>query len=232
MHRSNANLENSKKFQVFLSSLKKKGVLDDSVYNRIRPTSAVTPTLYGLPKVHKDNVPLRPILWSIGSVTYQCASWLSKSLKELRRHPSTAKDTFHFIKMKAYHELGCNHIMCSFDVKNLFTNISVDFTVNLILDKVFIDKESKFHGLNRTELRKMFDWTCKNTVLQFNEKYYTQVYGVAMGSPIAPLMADVFMNWLIDNVNKIGCSPQVISRYVDDIFCTFDSKEKIYQFFL
>jgi len=71
----------------------------------------------------------------------------------------------------------------------------------------------------------------KYTVLQFNEKYYAQIDGVAMGSPIAPLMADIFMNWLIDNVNKIGCSPLIICRYVDDIFCTFDSKEKMDQFF-
>ena len=38
-------------------------------------------------------------------------------------------------------------------------------------------------------------------------------------------MADVIMNWLIDNVDKIGCSPQIICSYVD-IFCTFDSKKK------
>jgi len=56
--------------------------------------------------------------------------------------------------MIADHELDCNHIMCLFDVKSLFTNIPVDFTVNLILDKVFADKESKFHGLNRTEIRR------------------------------------------------------------------------------
>jgi len=139
-----ANLENLKKFQGFLSRLKKKGVLDDSVYNQIRPTAAATPTLYGLPKVHKDNVPLRPILCSIGSLTYQCASWLSKSLSELRRHPSTAKDTFHFIKMIADHELNCNYIMCSFDVKNLFTNIPVDFTVNFILDKSSLIRRVNF----------------------------------------------------------------------------------------
>jgi len=77
----------------------------------------------------------------------------------------------------------------------------------------------------------MLNWTCKNTVQQFNEKYYTQVDGVAVGSPIAPLMTDVSINWLIDNACKIGCSPQIICRYVDDIFCTFDSKEKIDQFF-
>jgi len=121
--------------------------------------------------------------------------------------------------------------MCSFDVKSLFTNIPVDFTVNLILNKVFDDKEYKFHGLKRTELRKMLNWTCKNTVLQFNDNYYTQLDGVEMGSPIAPLMADVFMNWLVDNVNKIGCAPDILCRYVDDIFCAFDSKDEMDKFF-
>jgi len=77
----------------------------------------------------------------------------------------------------------------------------------------------------------MLNWTCKNTVLQFNGKYYTQLDGVAMGSPIAPLMADVFMNWLVDNVSKIGCSPQILRRYVDDIFCAFDSKDEMDKFF-
>jgi len=64
-----------------------------------------------------------------------------------------------------------------------------------------------------------------------NGKYYTQADGVAMGSPIAPLMADAFMNWLVDNISKIGCSPRILCRYVHDIFCTFDSKDKMDQFF-
>ena len=74
--KSNDNLENLKKFQGFLSRLKRKGALDENVYNEIRPTAAVTS---GLPKVQKDNIPLRPILCSIGSFTYQRDSWLSKS---------------------------------------------------------------------------------------------------------------------------------------------------------
>jgi len=82
----------------------------------------------------------------------------------------------------------------------------------------------------RTELRKMLNWSCKNTVLQFNGKYYTQLDGAAMGSPIAPLMADVFMNWLVDNVSKIGCSRHILCRYVDDIFCAFDSKDEMDKF--
>ena len=115
--KSNANLENVKKFQGFLSMLIRKGALGENIYNEIRPTTVVTPTWYGLPKVHKDNIPLRPILCSIGSFTNQCASWLSKSLSELCRHPSTAKDTFEFLRIIADHELDRNRIMCSFDVK-------------------------------------------------------------------------------------------------------------------
>ena len=93
-------------------------------------------------------------------------------------HPQ--QDTFELLRIIADHELDRNRIMCSCDVKSLFTNIPVDFTVNLILDKVFADKENKLHGLNRTELRKMLNWTCKNTVPQLNGKYYTQLDGVAV----------------------------------------------------
>jgi len=43
-------------------------------------------------------------------------------------------------------------------------------------------------------------------------------------------MIDVFMNWLVDNVNRIGCSPHILCRYVDDIFCAFDSKDEMDNF--
>jgi len=38
-----------------------------------------------------------------------------------------------------------------------------------------------------------------------------------------PLTEDVFMNWLLHNVDKIGCSPHMLCWYVDDIFCAFDA---------
>jgi len=52
-----------------------------------------------------------------------------------------------------------------------------------------------------------------------------------MGSPIAPLMADMFMNWLVHNVNKIGCYLHILCRYVYDIFCAFDSKDEMDKIF-
>ena len=41
--------------------------LPKSLYQNIRPTGSQRPKMYGLPKTHKTNVPLRPILSMTGS---------------------------------------------------------------------------------------------------------------------------------------------------------------------
>ena len=88
-------------------------------------------------------------------------------------------------------------IMTSFDITSLFTNVPVDFTINLILDSVF-RRSDEFNGLNSRCMKKLLEWVVKTTTFQFKGRFYRQIDGVAMGSPIAPLMADVCMNYVID----------------------------------
>ena len=47
------------------------------------PTGALIPKFYGLPKVHKENTPLRPIVSSIGSVSYGVAKEVARIIKPL-----------------------------------------------------------------------------------------------------------------------------------------------------
>ena len=94
---SDNSLSNIKHFQSFLARLKKKKALSPEDYQRIWPTSTTIPTLYGLPKIHKNNNPMRPILSSIGSYKHECAAWLSEILTPLRQHTSVVKDTFDFL---------------------------------------------------------------------------------------------------------------------------------------
>ena len=81
---SDNNLSNLKHFQSFLARLKKKKALSLEDYQKIRPTSTTIPTLYGLPKFHKDNNPMRPILSSIDFYNHECAAWLLEILTLLR----------------------------------------------------------------------------------------------------------------------------------------------------
>ena len=64
------NISYLAKLQRFLRSLKADGILDN-------PTSTSTPAMYGLPKVHKPAVPLRPILSAIGSFNHEADKWLT-----------------------------------------------------------------------------------------------------------------------------------------------------------
>ena len=91
------SLSNLTKFQRSLYYLKSKTAILNDVYEKIYPTATTTPSLYGLPKLHKPGIPLRPILSCSGSFNYECARWLSHSLNNLRQHPTNIPDTFQFL---------------------------------------------------------------------------------------------------------------------------------------
>ena len=84
------------KLQRYLYDLKRKGCLDQTTYEQIRPTGSNPARLYGLPKTHKDGVPLRPIVSCINSYTCELAKFLVGILKPLSSSEFTVKDSFDF----------------------------------------------------------------------------------------------------------------------------------------
>ena len=59
-----------------LQDLKSKNVLTSAVYHKIYPTTDAPPKFYGLPKIHKDSIPLRPIVSNVDSITYNNFSYV------------------------------------------------------------------------------------------------------------------------------------------------------------
>ena len=80
---SDPTTKQKNKLIALLKTIKAEGGISDNVYRRLYPTEASTPKYYGLPKVHKEGVPLRPIISSRGAVTYERAKELSRILKPL-----------------------------------------------------------------------------------------------------------------------------------------------------
>ena len=73
MNQHDNTAKNELKLQKRLLELVNKKVLARGVYDRIRPTGSQRPRMYGLPKAHKENVPLRPTLSMIGSSQHEIA---------------------------------------------------------------------------------------------------------------------------------------------------------------
>ena len=59
------------------------GGINDQLYKKMYPTRAVAPKVYGLPKIHKRDIPLRPIVSSMGSINCKVAKELSRILRPM-----------------------------------------------------------------------------------------------------------------------------------------------------
>ena len=216
--------------QRYLRVLKNKGALDDNTYKLIRPCGSNPARIYGLPKIHKQNVPLRPIVSAIGSYTYNLAKFLIDILKPIASNKYTVKDSFSFTNELL--SISSVPFMCSFDVVSLFTNIPIDKTIDICLNKLFQDCNS-IHNLTKDQFKKLLVFSVKQNHFVFEGNYFDQVDGVAMGSPLGPVLANIFMCYLEENAiqNYTGKQPSVYRRYVDDTFLIFDKKEDSIAFF-
>ena len=134
------------------------------------------------------------------------------------------KDSFSFVTELKQENLANAH-MVSFDVESLFTNIPLNETIELVLDKIFIQQPDI--NITRKDLKKLFEFATANTHFLFNGTFYDQIDGVAMGSPLAPILANLFMGHNENNWLSLysGTKPLFYRRYVDDIFASFPTKE-------
>ena len=82
-----------------LKKIKTEGGINEESYRKMYPTGAGTPKFYGLPKVHKAGVQLRPIVSSKGSVTYNTSKELAKIFKPLAgRSTFSVQNTMDFVE--------------------------------------------------------------------------------------------------------------------------------------
>jgi len=78
--------------------LLKKSTLTEETRRQLCPAGSRPPRMYGLPKIHKEGIPLRPIVSNIGAPTYQLAKHLSGLLRQLTgKSAHHVKNSFHFI---------------------------------------------------------------------------------------------------------------------------------------
>ena len=181
--------------QRFLRNLKKNNEIDNIIYDKIYPSGSQPARIYGLPKMHKvqdhsSTPPFRPIVSSIGTYNYNLAKYLCTLLNPHIPNDYCAQDTFTFVsEVTRLHTL--NKFMVSFDVESLFTNITLIESINLAVD--YIMKGNPDIKLGRENLTKLFFFAIAQTHFSFLGNFYDQIDGVAMGSPLAPVLANLFM---------------------------------------
>ena len=91
-------------------------------------------------------------------------------------------------------------------------------SINVILKRIYDDK--LIHtDIKKDAMRKLIKDTCKKIVFSFDDIIYEQIDGVSMGSPLAPVLANIVMTELEKTVvQKLTASGMIkfYCRYVDD----------------
>ena len=80
----------------------------------------------------------------------------------------------------------------SFDVKSLFTSVPLEYTIDITIKRIFEDHEI-MTIFTKSEMKKLLTLCTKNLHFLFNNEIYIQIDGVAMGSPLGPVIAHIFM---------------------------------------
>ena len=100
-------------------------------------------------------------------------------------------------------------------------------TINIFCDTLFKETDI-YEGYLKSEFKTLLFLASKETYFFFNEVLYKQKYEVAMGSPLCPTLANTFLLhygkfWLQRCPQEI--KPLFYTRYVDDIFVLFESRD-------
>ena len=175
------------------------------------------PRMYGLPKTHKHPMAMRPITSGVGSAPHKLAKELARPLSSKLGSISGChiKNSTDLLE-KLYEISTRNKILASLDVKSLFTNVPVDGSMKAVERTVQKIPDDQL-PVPRHYYVKLIKLCVQFNSFQFEGTEYEQITGLAMGSPLSPVLAQLYMEVLENDHYKKILGPNVIFyRYVDD----------------
>ena len=187
--------------QTYLNTLHKRSEITLEEKNLMRSKFARIGRAHGLPKIHKDyqDMPsFRPIVNKTNTPHDGIAKYLSSLVNPLTINNDSVEDFFEVakcVKVIPPELFNERYKFISFDVTLLFTNVPLKRTVNIILKRIEVDKVIPTTLRKRT-MKTLILHACTKTVFSFNSKFYKNIDGVSMGSPLGSLLANIIVTEL------------------------------------
>ncbi|XP_072039537.1 uncharacterized protein [Amphiura filiformis] len=187
-----------RKLITILTRLQKEKKINDAQYRLLYPTTANTPRLYCTTKIHKPGNPIRPIVDYTDSLGYETSKALADLLNPLvgntEHHVKNSKDLAEEMSGVYMEE---NEIFNSNDVVSLFTNTPIKETLDIIKQRLVADKDLKKRTkLDVEDIVELLEFILTITYFEFRGSVYRQRFGAAMGSPVSPIIANLFMEFI------------------------------------
>ena len=141
-----------------IRKFKQQKIISEELSQQLTVSGTQPGIMYGLPKIHKENTPLRPILSANNTVTYQLSKHLISLISNFCINQYTVFNSYQFVNLITSIDNSHNCTMCSFNIKSLFTNIPVDEIIEICLNKYF-PNSALFNNFTRDNFKKFLNLT-------------------------------------------------------------------------
>ena len=162
-------------------------------------------------------------------MNYEVAKDLSRIVRPLvGKSPHHIKNTGDFVQQVKRIILQQGECVTSYDVFALFTSVPIEPAITIIRRKLELDQElHKRTTMKVEQIISLLEFCLKTTYFQFQGRFYEQLQGAAMGSPISLIVANLYMEeFEIKSINSAEYPPRIWKRYVDDTFVVIESARK------
>jgi hypothetical protein len=178
------------------------------------------PIFYGLPKVHKQPVTLRPVVSTSGSLLAIFSTWLDYRMKELLTLvQSHVKNSFTALTELKNLYIPDNALLFAADATSMYTNIEIDIGMSAIRHFLEHNKARIPKDFPTEFFLETLHLVMQNNVFSFANTFWLQLTGTAMGTPAACAYATLtfgdYENSLI--LQKYKHQLLYYKRYIDDI---------------
>ena len=214
--------------------------LPQDVYKGLFPTDTRLPEFYGLPKIHKENAPLRPVVAAFDGPLTPISVLLERVIHQLLKFvPSHIENTAAAVSslkktLSEQNPPDQKLILCTMDVVAMYPSIPIDDGTAAVIEKLNEHRDDiDTAGLTCEEIRSLLQLVLNNNYFKFGGKVFRQKKGVAMGNHLAPPLAIVFMDQLERRMlQRAELRPESYDRYVDDCIMVWKHGEANLQRFV
>lgn len=186
---------------------------------------------YLLPKEHKPReewpgvLPKgRPITANVNTELTNPSKWLDSFLQPPCQNLwqfSLVKDSYDFVaKLRAVKVPASTQVvLLAADVQDLYTNVPWDGARKAVEQALqsHVDRDRP----PTERLLALLDLVLQNNDMEFDGRFFLQTKGIAMGNPVGPTVANLFMAQVDDVVRAE--QPLGYWRFIDDLFVILDS---------
>ena len=208
---------------------KNKDLIPQAKYRQLIQQYSKLPHIYGLPKIHNDGIPLRPIVSNRGSVCHPLIRFFVEIISPLTgKSLSYVKNLAYFVERISDAPIHSTQ-MVNLDVVSLFTKVPTDETLAVVRDKLAADPLLEQRTCILIDnLMEMLTFCVATTYFGMGSDIYRQVGGLDMGSPLSPVLANIYMEYFEEMALRSTLpKPSMWLRYVNDTFILWLHQEDV-----